>query len=82
LTNTVEAFEYEGENHEQTIRREDVVDNKNLFRFGYNTDNAFRAHVIKGLIGEMTVWAALQKICNIDLLHAYISRNDILVIIN
>ena len=31
-------------------------------------------------LGETSLWAALQNVCDLDLVHIYIDREDVLVI--
>jgi len=77
--------EYQDFSREPTVR--DSIEKCSLYEVtsearkilgDYNSEDGTRIN--KGLINEMSIWAALQKVCNIDLLHAYISRDDVLII--
>jgi len=58
----------------------DTIQNNRLFERVNNSGNRMQASIDKGLINDMSIWAALQKACNVDLLHIYVSRDDVLVI--
>ncbi|MCL2061030.1 MAG: hypothetical protein FWH03_00180 [Firmicutes bacterium] len=57
------------------------IDNSMLYKITEVAENAMKNRVIeKGYLDESSLWAALQKMCDIDLVHTYINREDVLII--
>lgn len=56
------------------------IDNAKIYNATDSAKQAMVAWVERGYLEEKTIWAALQNACDLDLLHIYIDRDDVLVI--
>jgi len=56
------------------------IDNSKIYTITDSAKQAMQAWVEKGYLEEKTIWAALQNACDLDMLHIYISRDDVLVV--
>lgn len=72
---------------EETVKSEndgqipEEVGNHNLYRIAGNAGGAMTDREIgNAYLAETSLWAALQNVCDLDLVHIYIDREDVLVI--
>jgi hypothetical protein len=58
-----------------------VTDNSGLYKITASAEQAMkRRRLPQGYLDEMNVWAALQRACDMDLIHTYVDREDLLII--
>lgn len=57
------------------------IDNNRLYRLTQSAKNSMIGREIENAyLGEASLWAALQNVCDLDLVHIYVDREDVLVI--